>query len=136
MDPFASMLEWGGNGSKCDDSSSTSNPTESEPTNKEKPSFDSTFEVVRTIQKALYGRVVLARHRATGVERAVKIVKKRLAASRRTAHGAVVQDDVEAELAVGRLVRDNPARPPGLLELAPEDATAAATAAADESVTT
>lgn len=83
-------------------------------------SFRDTFVVEATLQDAIYGRVVRARHRQTGVVRAVKVIDRKLAAAHTSRSGNTVVESAGTELRLLRQLRDRCPHP-GLLCLTPED---------------
>lgn len=78
------------------------------------------FTVEGTLQRTIFGSVVLARHRH-GHLRAVKVVNRRMASQYRSIRtGSLVSESAEAEVRLLRLLRDvHPHR--NLLALAPQD---------------
>jgi serine/threonine protein kinase len=80
--------------------------------------FDQAFKIERTLQKCIYGRVVLARHRVSQNLRAVKIVEKSLVRDRRSRTGQAVIESAASELTLLTLLRDEKPHP-HLATLAP-----------------
>lgn len=84
-----------------------------------KPTFESTFKCVKSLQKAIFGNVVLCEHKYKKVKRAVKILDKDLVTRQQSAEKLPVFESALTEICVLRDMRVR--HHPNVLCLAPEE---------------
>lgn len=81
--------------------------------------FENDFAIIKSLQKAIYGNVLLCKHKSKGVLRAVKVLKKTLIRNKYSSDNLPVFESAEREFEVLRKMRLSPH--PNVLCLAPED---------------
>jgi len=86
---------------------------------KDRRAFDKTFTCIKTLQKAIFGNVLLCDHTQKRAKRAVKVLEKKLINNRHSADNLPVFESAQMEILILREMRKSPH--PNVLCLAPED---------------
>lgn len=85
----------------------------------EKDAFENNFTCIKTLQKAIFGNVLLCDHKRKKKKRAVKVLDKKLIYNRQSSDNLPVFESAQMEIFILRELRKRPH--PHVLCLAPED---------------